>query len=127
MAVEIVVDAQCEGVQIGVVHRIKVPPTVFPTAEDLELGCEVHTTLGDGVFIGSNSSLQGGITIGPGAYVAMGSAITKDVPAGALAVARARQENKLDYVRKLRERMLRRKDKAAESTGEQAAGSSGGK
>jgi len=88
---------------------------------------KLHTTLGDGVFIGSNSALQGGITIGPGAYVAMGSAITKDVPAGALAVARARQENKLDYAKKLRERMLRRKEKAAEANGQQAAGSPGGK
>lgn len=95
-----------------------------------------HTTLGDGVFIGSNSSLSAPLTIGDGAYVAMGSAITKDVPPGALAVGRARQENKLDYVRELKERMKRRmeqaaQDKAAEaqqSTSEHApADSAGGK
>ncbi|MBN2081329.1 bifunctional UDP-N-acetylglucosamine diphosphorylase/glucosamine-1-phosphate N-acetyltransferase GlmU [bacterium] len=73
---------------------------------------KLHTTLGDGVFIGSNSALQGGITLGDEAYVAMASAITRDVPAGALAIGRARQENKDDYVRKLKERLEHRKDKA---------------
>ncbi len=73
-----------------------------------------HTTLGDDVFIGSNSSLSAPLTIGDGAYVAMGSAITKDVPAGALAVARARQENKLDYVQELKERLRRRMAELAE-------------
>jgi bifunctional UDP-N-acetylglucosamine pyrophosphorylase / glucosamine-1-phosphate N-acetyltransferase len=63
-----------------------------------------HTVLGDGVFIGSNSSLQAPLNIGDGAYVAMASAITKDVPRDALAVGRARQENKLGYAAKLRER-----------------------
>lgn len=71
---------------------------------------KLHTTLGPGVFVGSNSALQGGITIGAGAYIAMGSSITKDVPAGALAVARARQENKEGYVEKLKERLARRKE-----------------
>jgi bifunctional UDP-N-acetylglucosamine pyrophosphorylase/glucosamine-1-phosphate N-acetyltransferase len=71
---------------------------------------KLHTTLGPGVFVGSNSSLQGGITIGEGAYVAMASAITKDIPAGALAVGRARQENKAGYVAKLKERLARRKE-----------------
>jgi bifunctional UDP-N-acetylglucosamine pyrophosphorylase / glucosamine-1-phosphate N-acetyltransferase len=73
-----------------------------------------HTTLGDDVFIGSNSSLSAPLTIGDGAYVAMGSAITKDVPAGALAVARARQENKLDYVRELKERIRQRAEQQAQ-------------
>jgi len=67
-----------------------------------------HTTLGDNVFIGSNSSLSAPLTIGDDAYVAMASAITKDVPPGALAVARARQENKLGYVKLLREKILKR-------------------
>lgn len=63
-----------------------------------------HTVLGDGVFIGSNSSLQAPLNIGDGAYVAMASAITKDVPADALAVGRARQENKAGYAARLREK-----------------------
>jgi bifunctional UDP-N-acetylglucosamine pyrophosphorylase / glucosamine-1-phosphate N-acetyltransferase len=74
-----------------------------------------HTTLGDNVFIGSNSSLSAPLTIGDGAYVAMASAITKDVPAGALAVARARQENKLDYVKQLKERLQQRLEQEAQA------------
>jgi len=71
-----------------------------------------HTILGDEVFIGSNASLQGGITIGPGAYVAMGSSITKDVPADDLAIGRARQENKKGYAKRLKEQLRRRKEEA---------------
>jgi bifunctional UDP-N-acetylglucosamine pyrophosphorylase/glucosamine-1-phosphate N-acetyltransferase len=53
-----------------------------------------ETTIGAGAFVGTNSSLVAPLTIGEGAYVAAGSVITKDVPAGALAVGRARQENR---------------------------------
>jgi bifunctional UDP-N-acetylglucosamine pyrophosphorylase/glucosamine-1-phosphate N-acetyltransferase len=56
------------------------------------------TVIEDGVFIGSDSQLVAPVTIGKGAYVAAGSSITKDVPAGALGIARGRQENKLDWV-----------------------------
>jgi len=42
------------------------------------------------------------VTIGKGAYVAAGSTITKDVPGNALAIARSRQENKENYVEKLK-------------------------
>jgi bifunctional UDP-N-acetylglucosamine pyrophosphorylase / glucosamine-1-phosphate N-acetyltransferase len=52
------------------------------------------TVIEDGVFIGSDSQLIAPVTIGRDAYVAAGSSITKDVPAGALAIARGRQENK---------------------------------
>jgi bifunctional UDP-N-acetylglucosamine pyrophosphorylase / glucosamine-1-phosphate N-acetyltransferase len=38
------------------------------------------------------------VTIGRGAYVAAGSAVTEDVPAGALGVGRGRQENKPGWV-----------------------------
>ena len=51
-----------------------------------------ETTIGAGAFVGTNSSLVAPVTIGEGAYVGAGSVITKNVPAGALAVARARQE-----------------------------------
>jgi bifunctional UDP-N-acetylglucosamine pyrophosphorylase/glucosamine-1-phosphate N-acetyltransferase len=83
-----------------------------------------HTTLGADVFTGSNSSIQGGVTLGDGSYIAMGSAITKDVPADALAIARGRQENKLDYVKKLKERLERRKERA--TAGEQESSESSG-
>src|SRR5436190_4230925 len=50
-----------------------------------------ETRIGDGVFVGTNSSLVAPLTIGEGAYIAAGSTITKDVPPGALAVGRAHQ------------------------------------
>ena len=59
------------------------------------------TKIEDGVFIGCNSNLVAPVTIGEGAYVAAGSTITKDVPGDALAIARARQVNKENYVQKL--------------------------
>ncbi|HAW71420.1 MAG TPA: bifunctional UDP-N-acetylglucosamine diphosphorylase/glucosamine-1-phosphate N-acetyltransferase GlmU, partial [Firmicutes bacterium] len=59
-----------------------------------------HTEIGDGVFIGSNSNLVAPVTIGHGAYVAAGSTITDQVPGDALAIARARQVNKENYVSK---------------------------
>ena len=50
-----------------------------------------ETVVGAGAFIGTNSSLVAPITVGDGAYVGAGSVITRDVPAGALAVTRAEQ------------------------------------
>ena len=49
------------------------------------------TEIGDGAFVGSDSTLVAPIIIGSQAYVAAGSCITSDVPAGALALGRARQ------------------------------------
>ena len=49
------------------------------------------TVIGDGVFVGTNSSLVAPLTIGEGAYVAAGSVITRDVPPGALALERSPQ------------------------------------
>jgi bifunctional N-acetylglucosamine-1-phosphate-uridyltransferase/glucosamine-1-phosphate-acetyltransferase GlmU-like protein len=55
-------------------------------------GKEKHTvTVGDGAFIGSNSSLVAPLVIGKNAFVGAGSVITDDVPANALAISRARQ------------------------------------
>lgn len=50
-----------------------------------------RTVVGDDVRVGSNNSLVAPVTVGDGAYTAAGSAITEDVPPGALAVARGRQ------------------------------------
>ncbi len=52
------------------------------------------TTIGDGAFIGSDSTLVAPITIGASSYIAAGSSITEDVPDGALALGRARQVTK---------------------------------
>ena len=51
-------------------------------------------TIGNDVFIGCNTNLVAPVTLGDGSYTAAGSTITRDVPADALGVARARQENK---------------------------------
>ena len=51
-------------------------------------------TIGDNAFIGCNPNLVAPVTVGEGAYIAAGATITRDVPPDALAVARARQENK---------------------------------
>lgn len=59
------------------------------------------TVIEDDVFVGCNSNLVAPVTLKTGSYVAAGSTITKEVPSDALAVARARQENKLNYVSKL--------------------------
>jgi bifunctional UDP-N-acetylglucosamine pyrophosphorylase/glucosamine-1-phosphate N-acetyltransferase len=53
--------------------------------------------IGDEAFIGSNTNLVAPVRVGDGAYVAAGSTITKDVPPGALGVARSRQTNIGDW------------------------------
>jgi bifunctional UDP-N-acetylglucosamine pyrophosphorylase/glucosamine-1-phosphate N-acetyltransferase len=73
-------------------------------------GFQKHKTIiGKGAFIGSDSQLVAPITIGDGAYVATGATVTRDVPADALAVARARQENKEGYASRLKARLQARK------------------
>jgi len=62
-----------------------------------------HTDIGKGAFIGTNSSLVAPVKIGDNAYIGSGSVITKDVPAGALAVARARQVIKEGWAKRLRQ------------------------
>ena len=55
------------------------------------------TTIGNGVFIGSGTELVAPVSLEDGAYIAAGSCITEDVPAGALGVARNRQVNKVGW------------------------------
>jgi bifunctional UDP-N-acetylglucosamine pyrophosphorylase/glucosamine-1-phosphate N-acetyltransferase len=64
-------------------------------------GTRKHPTIiEDEVFIGSDSQLIAPVRIGRGAYVAAGSSISEDVPAGALGIARGRQVNKAGWVGK---------------------------
>lgn len=63
-----------------------------------------QTIIEDGSFIGSDSQLIAPVRIGAGAYVGAGSTISKDVPADALAVSRAQQENKPGWAAKRRAR-----------------------
>jgi len=61
------------------------------------------TIIEDNVCIGSNNSLVAPIIIGKDSFTAAGSVLTKNVPANALAIARAYQTNKEDYAKKLKE------------------------
>jgi bifunctional UDP-N-acetylglucosamine pyrophosphorylase/glucosamine-1-phosphate N-acetyltransferase len=63
-----------------------------------------RTDIGAGAFIGSNSALVAPVTIGDGAYIGSGSVITKPVEAGALAVARARQQMRAGWAKAFRDR-----------------------
>jgi bifunctional UDP-N-acetylglucosamine pyrophosphorylase/glucosamine-1-phosphate N-acetyltransferase len=64
------------------------------------------TTMGRGVFIGSDTQLVAPVKLADGAYVAAGSTVTQDVPAGALAISRSRQRNIEGWVRKREQREL---------------------
>lgn len=66
------------------------------------------TNIGKGVFIGSDSVLVAPVRIGDGAYIAAGSTITENVPAGALGIARGRQVNKPGWA------AIKRRELAAE-------------
>jgi bifunctional UDP-N-acetylglucosamine pyrophosphorylase/glucosamine-1-phosphate N-acetyltransferase len=73
------------------------------------------TTIGERVFVGSDSTLIAPVTIGPGAYIAAGSVVTDDVGAGELAVARGRQHNSAGWV--LRRRAGTAADAVARAAG----------
>ncbi len=62
------------------------------------------TTIGSDVKVGSDTVFVAPVTVGDGAYTGAGSTITKDVPDGALGVARARQENVEGYAARRRGR-----------------------
>ena len=69
--------------------------TVFVNFDGIE---KHHTTIGDAAFVGSGSMLVAPREVGAGAYVAAGSAITEDVPPGAIGIGRSRQRNVLGWV-----------------------------
>ena len=63
-----------------------------------------QTHIGDGVFVGSNSSLVAPVEIGSNATIAAGSTITKKVSDEQLAFARARQANKDGWPRPIKKK-----------------------
>ena len=69
---------------------------------------KAKTTIGANVFIGSDSALVAPVTIGDGALVAAGSVITRDVPADALGLGRAQQENKEGWAKRRRDALTSR-------------------
>jgi bifunctional UDP-N-acetylglucosamine pyrophosphorylase/glucosamine-1-phosphate N-acetyltransferase len=68
-----------------------------------------RTIIGEGAFVGTNSSLVAPVKIGNGAYVGSGSVITKDVPDDAMAVERSPQNNREGGAKRYREMKMRRK------------------
>ena len=73
-----------------------------------------QTTIGNRVFVGSDSVLVAPIRIGDGAYIAAGSAITENVPPESLGIARGKQVNKKGWATK------KRREIAAASHGKSA-------
>ena len=63
------------------------------------------TKLEDNAFIGSDSQLVAPVTVGKDGYVATGTTVTMDVPPGALAIGRVKQENKAGLGIRLREKL----------------------
>ena len=61
------------------------------------------TMIGEGAFVGTNSSLVAPVKIGNGAYIGSGSVITKDVPDDAMAVERSPQNNREGGAKRYRE------------------------
>src|SRR5699024_4951612 len=81
--------------------------------ENIKAGCGSIRVNDDGLnkhqtkiesnsFTGCNTNLMAPVTIEGGAFIAAGSTITKDVPKESLAIARAKQENKEGYARKIK-------------------------
>ncbi len=62
-----------------------------------------RTEIGEGAFIGSNSSLVAPVKVGDHAYVGTGTVVTEDVPPNSLAIARARQTIKEGWAKRLRD------------------------
>ncbi len=72
---------------------------------------KAKTHVGEGAFVGSNSSLVAPVTIGAGAYTGSGSVITKDVAPDALAFERAQQVEKEGWAARFRAAKLARRKK----------------
>ena len=66
--------------------------------------------IGEGAFVGTNSSLVAPVKIGNGAYIGSGSVITKDVPDDAMAVERSPQNNREGGAKRYREMKMRAKE-----------------
>ncbi|WP_281983164.1 bifunctional UDP-N-acetylglucosamine diphosphorylase/glucosamine-1-phosphate N-acetyltransferase GlmU [Thalassorhabdomicrobium marinisediminis] len=74
------------------------------------------TTIGRDVFVGSNTMLVAPVTLGDESMTATGTIVTRDVPEGDMAVARARQENKAGFARRMFEKLKAKRAKATKET-----------
>ena len=71
------------------------------------------TTIGANSFIGSATMLVAPVTVGNNAMTATGTVVTKDIPDGAMAIARTKQENKAGFAVKLFEMLKAKKAKGS--------------
>jgi len=71
-----------------------------------------RTVIGEGAFVGSNSSLVAPVRLGAGAITGAGTVVTRDVADDALALARAPQSEKPGWAARFRDRMRARKNGA---------------
>lgn len=60
--------------------------SVDPTQRSMGIGTSAPITIGDNVWIGANATICAGVTIGDGSVIGAGSVVTKDIPAGVVAV-----------------------------------------
>lgn len=90
--------------------------------ENVNVGCgsiianydgvnKFHSDIEDDAFIGSGTTIISPVHIGKRGFTAAGSTINHDVPEDAMAIARARQENKAGYSKVLKEKALAKKRK----------------
>lgn len=75
-----------------------------------------HTTIGEDVFIGSNTMLVAPVKLGRESMTATGTIVTHDVPDGDLAVGRVRQENKTGFAWRMFEKLKNKKAQAAKES-----------
>ncbi|WP_421786080.1 bifunctional UDP-N-acetylglucosamine diphosphorylase/glucosamine-1-phosphate N-acetyltransferase GlmU [Hyphobacterium sp.] len=71
-----------------------------------------QTHIGEGAFVGSNSSLVAPVRIGNGAYTGSGGVVTEDVPDDALALGRVKQVNKEGWAARFRAAMSKRRSES---------------
>jgi bifunctional UDP-N-acetylglucosamine pyrophosphorylase/glucosamine-1-phosphate N-acetyltransferase len=70
-----------------------------------------QTTIGDDVFVGSDTQFVAPVTIGRGSLIGAGSTITKDVPEDALAITRAEQKNVAGWAIRNRKKLSKKSPK----------------
>ena len=82
----------------SITQLIKPPPEILEVVDVLALSSPINCPgvtnhIGDGVFVGSNTSLVAPVSVEDGANIGAGSVITTDVPSQSLAIGRGRQRN----------------------------------
>ncbi|HDH02418.1 MAG TPA: bifunctional N-acetylglucosamine-1-phosphate uridyltransferase/glucosamine-1-phosphate acetyltransferase, partial [Nitrospirae bacterium] len=71
-------------------------------------GVKKHrTVIEEGVFIGSDTQLVAPVRVEKGAYVGAGSTVTRDVPAGALAISRSQERHIKGWAKKMKKKKQR--------------------